>query len=389
MNNFVYHIPTKVYFGKDQLTGNLGKEVGALGKRVLLCYGGGSIKKSGLYDRVMAELADFEVFELSGIEPNPRVDSVREGANMCKEHGIEVLLAVGGGSVIDAVKFIGAAAFYVGDAWDLTTKKAPITDSLPLISILTLSATGSEMNFGGVISNLETQEKLGGGHPSMRPRVSFLEPENTYTVSPFQTAVGAVDTLSHLFEIYFIQNDMDMLSNLQEGLMKTVIKNAPKALANPQDYEARANLMWASSWAINGFLSSQQHVAWTCHPIEHEISAFYDITHALGLAILTPRWMEYVLDDTTVDRFYRYGTEVWNLAESPDKMAVAKEAIATTSRFFFETLGLEDNLTKLGINDEHFATMAERITNRSPDGYLHGFKSLDKQDIINILTMCL
>jgi len=389
MNNFVYDIPTKIYFGKNQLAGNLGKEVGALGKKVLLCYGGGSIKKSGLYDKILAELKDLEVYELAGIEPNPRVDSVREGAKMCKGHGIEVLLAVGGGSVIDAVKFIGAAAHYSGDAWDLSTKKAPITDSLPIVSVLTLSATGSEMNFGGVISNMETREKLGGGHPSMRPKVSFLDPENTFTVSPFQTAVGAVDTLSHLFEIYFIPNDMDMLSNIQEGLMKTVIKNGPIALKNPEDYVARANLMWASSWAINGFLSSQQNVNWTCHPIEHEISAFYDITHALGLAILTPRWMEYVLDETTLDRFYRYGTEVWGISPSEDKMAVAKASIDQTARFFFETLGLDDNLTKLGITDEHFDTMAERITSRSPDGYLHGFKSLNKQDIINILTMCL
>jgi len=257
---------------------------------------------------------------------------------------------------------------------------------LPIVSILTLAATGSEMNSGGVISNLETQEKLGGGHPSMRPRVSFLDPENTFTVSKYQTAVGAVDIFSHLLEIYFINDDMDMLSNIQEGLLKTVIKNAPIALESPTDYEARANLMWASSWAINGFLSSQQNVAWTCHPIEHEISAFYDITHALGLAIITPRWMEYVLDESTVNRFYRFGTEVWGLDKDQDKMAVAKQAIQATARFFYETLGLDDNLSVLGITDEHFETMANRVANRGDDGYLHGYKSLNQQDIVNILN---
>ena len=391
MQNFIYDIPTKVYFGKDQLRGNLGREVGALGQKVLLCYGGGSIKQSGLYYQVLNDLqaAGLEIFELSGIEPNPRVESVRQGAAICKEHGIQVLLAVGGGSVIDAVKFIGGAAKSDADAWDLVTKKAPLTDSLPIVSVLTLAATGSEMNAGAVISNLETQQKIGGGHPAMRPRVSFLDPQNTFTVSKFQTAVGAVDILSHVFEIYFIPHDMDMLSNIQEGIMKAVIKNAPIAYRDPENYEARANLMWASSWAINGFLNSQQTVTWTCHPIEHEISAFYDITHALGLAILTPRWMTYILDENTAPRLARFGTEVWGIDSHQDDMEIAKQAIAKMSEFFFETLELESNLSKLGITNEHFQTMAQRVANRGEDGYLHGFKSLNQQDIVNILEACL
>ncbi|MCL1949079.1 MAG: iron-containing alcohol dehydrogenase [Turicibacter sp.] len=391
MKDFVYDIPTKVYFGKNQLEGNLGREVANYGKRVLLCYGGGSIKDSGLYDKVLDELkaSGLEVHELGGIEPNPRVESVREGAKICKSVNIDVLLAVGGGSVIDAVKFIGAAAHYDGDAWDLTIKAAPITGCLPIISILTLAATGSEMNFGGVISNLKTQEKLGGGHPSMRPKVSFLDPENTFSVSQYQTACGSVDILSHLLETYFIHEDMEMLTRIQEGIMKTVIKNAPVAYHNPKSYEARSNLMWASSWALNGFLGSQQSAAWTCHPIEHEISAFYDITHALGLAILTPRWMSYILDEKTVERFYRFATEVWGIEAASDPMAVAQRGIDATAAFFYETLGLTSTLSKLGITDEHFEAMATRITERSGDGKLNGFKPLGKEDIINILNMCL
>lgn len=257
MNSFVYDIPTKVYFGSDQL-GHLGDELKRFGNRVLLTYGGGSIKKTGLYDRVTAEIcrAGLELFELSGIEPNPRVDSVRKGAELCRREKIDVLLAVGGGSVIDATKFIGAGTFYDGDPWELSTGKGEIKACLPIVTVLTLSATGSEMDTGGVISNPETKDKLGRLDPHMLPKVSFLDPVNTYTVSAYQTACGSADILSHLFEVYFnMQPDLYMLDCFMEGLMKTVIRYTPVAIEKPDDYEARANLMWASSWAINGFVN--------------------------------------------------------------------------------------------------------------------------------------
>jgi alcohol dehydrogenase YqhD (iron-dependent ADH family) len=213
MNNFVYDIPTRVYFGENQLE-NLGPELARYGKRVLLVYGGGSIKKSGLYDKVTAEIkkASLELFELSGIDPNPRVSSVNAGADICKKERIDVLLAVGGGSTIDATKYIGAAAYYDGDAWDILLRKAPVEKCLPVLTVLTLAATGSEMDAGGVISNPETKDKIGLIFPLMQPKVSFLDPTNTYTVSAYQTACGSADILSHIIEVYFNMNqDLYML----------------------------------------------------------------------------------------------------------------------------------------------------------------------------------
>ena len=388
MNDFVYHIPTKVYFGRDHL-GSLGSELKQFGQRVLLVYGGGSIKRIGLYDRVMKELkqAGLEVFELPGIEPNPRVASVNKGAQVCKQEKIDVLLAVGGGSTIDAVKFIGAAAFYDGDAWDLVTRKADITDCLPIVTILTLAATGSEMDAGGVISNPETEEKLVNGHSSMLPRVSFLDPTNTYSVSAYQTAAGSADIISHIMEVYFtMDKDLYMLDCVMEGLLKTVIKFAPVAIKEPENYEARANLMWASSWAINGFVNGGKNKSWSCHPIEHELSAIYDITHGLGLAILTPRWMEYTLDETNVSKFYQFGCNVFDLDKGMDPMAVAKKSIELLSDFFFKTLGLKSTLGQIDIDDTHFSQMAQKACK---GGTLGGFKPLDPQDVEKIYRMSL
>jgi hypothetical protein len=388
MNSFVYDIPTKVYFGSDQL-GHLGDELKRFGNRVLLTYGGGSIKKTGLYDRVTAEIrrAGLELFELSGIEPNPRVDSVRKGAELCRREKIDVLLAVGGGSVIDATKFIGAGTFYDGDPWELSTGKGEIKACLPIVTVLTLSATGSEMDMGGVISNPETKDKLGRLDPHMLPKVSFLDPVNTYTVSAYQTACGSADILSHLFEVYFnMQPDLYMLDCFMEGLMKTVIRYTPVAIEKPDDYEARANLMWASSWAINGFVNGGKEQEWTCHPIEHEVSAIYDITHGLGLAIITPRWMEYCLDETTVSKYRQFAVNVFGIDENEPPMSAAKAAIAKLSDFLFGTLGLKSTFSALGIDDSNFALMARKACEGKA---IHGFKTLTPDDVEKILRMCL
>ncbi|MBE6317929.1 MAG: iron-containing alcohol dehydrogenase [Bacteroidales bacterium] len=389
MNNFVYDIPVKVYFGENQLQ-HLGEELSKFGTRVLLTYGGGSIKKIGLYDKVIAEIerAGLEVFELSGIEPNPRIDSVRRGAQMCKDHNIDVLLAVGGGSTLDATKFMAAGACVDHDPWDFLSEKwAPITKALPIVTILTLSATGSEMDPGGVISNPETQDKIGRLAAPMLPKVSFLDPTLTYSVSPYQTACGSADMISHILEVYFnMEQDLYMLDCFMEGLLKTIIKFTPVAIEKPDDYEARANLMWASSWAINGFVNGGKRLAWSCHPIEHELSAIYDITHGLGLAIVTPRWLEYCLDETTVSKYVQFGVNVFDIDPNQEPMAIAHQAIDRLSEFLFDTLGLSRTLTEIGITAEHFPIMAKKACGGK---ILPGFKHLTPADVEKIFEMCL
>lgn len=388
MNNFIYDIPVKVYFGENQL-GHLGEELSKYGKRVLLTYGSGSIKKIGLYDKVVAEIkkAGLELFELSGIEPNPRIDSVRKGAEICKKENIDVLLAVGGGSTIDATKFMAAGACVAFDPWEFLSAWAPIERALPVITVLTLSATGSEMDSGGVISNPETKDKIGRLAPPMLPKVSFLDPTYTYSVSPYQTACGAADMISHILEVYFnMDQDLYMLDCFMEGLLKTIIKYAPIAMKEPDNYEARANLMWASSWAINGFGNGGKRQEWSCHPMEHELSAIYDITHGLGLAILTPRWMEYCLDASTMSKYYQFGTNVFGIDPALDQMTVARKSIEMLSEFLFGTLGLKSTLTEVGIKGIDFPAMAKKSCGGK---ILHGFKPLAQKDIEKIFEMCL
>ena len=390
MQDFIFHNKTKVYFGKNQLP-HLGEEVSRFGKKVLMVYGGGSIKKSGLYDRIMKELerAGVTVFELGGVEPNPRHTTVNKGAEICKKESVDVLLAVGGGSTIDATKGIAAAAKYAGgNVWDLVTGKAAVSETLPIVTVLTLAATGSEMDGGCVISNVETNEKLGYFAPDNHPDVSFLDPTNTFTVSAYQTASGSADIMSHVFDVAYFskQAGMDMLLRMQEEVLKTVVKHAPIAVNTPDDYEARANLMWASSWALNGFLYDGLAQATVCHFMEHELSAFYDITHGHGLAILTPRWLSYILDEETAPRIRRFGVNVMGVDKSLSAMDGAKEAIKALERFFFDELGLKPTLTDLGVDDKHFAVMAQKACRHD---VLHGFTDLMPTDVEKIYRMCL
>ena len=389
MESFTYYKPIAMYFGKNQIN-HLTEELKKHGNRVLVTYGGGSIKKIGLYDNVMKELknAGMEVYELSGIEPNPRIDSVREGTKICKEKNIDVLLAVGGGSVIDATKWMAAGALVDFDPWDFFSKNAPCDKALPIITILTMAATGTEMNAGGVISNPETKEKKGRNCKPLLPKASFLDPTNTFTVSPYQTACGAADMMSHIMEDYFdINKEFDMLDSFMEGMMRGVIKYAPIAMKEPDNFQARANLMWTSTWAINGtFKSGGCVIPWSCHPMEHEISAIYDITHGLGLAILTPQWLRYCLDETNVSRYVQFGVNVFNIDSSLPPMELANKAIDALSNFFFNTLKLDDSFTKLNIDNKYFDLMAERACK---GGVIQGFKSLNKQDIMQIYKMCL
>lgn len=387
MLNFVYNIPTQIFFGEGKIK-VLGNEIKKYGSKVLIVYGGGTIKKTGLYDKVTNILREnnIDFIELPGVEPNPRITSVREGIKLCRENNVDFILAIGGGSVIDCSKFIAGGYYYDGDPWDFFIGKGKITNALPLASILTLAATGSEMNRGGVISNLETNQKLATGHPALLPKFSILDPTYTYTVPKNQTAAGVVDIMSHIFEVYFTPTKTAFLQNrMAEALLKTVFYYGPIAFNEPENYEARANLMWASSLAINGLLSYGKDTNWSVHDIEHELSAFYDITHGVGLGILTPVWMEYILDDDTVDDIANYGINVWNLDADKDKYKTAKEAINKT-RDFIKSLGIPMTLREVGIEEEKLEVMAKQCAG---EGTVGNYPPLTSKDILEIYKRAL
>ncbi|WP_333638477.1 iron-containing alcohol dehydrogenase [Tissierella praeacuta] len=389
MLNFNYNIPTKVFFGEGKIE-VLGKQIKKYGSRVLLAYGGGSIKKTGIYDEVVKILRENNIpyYELSGIEPNPRVESVEEGVKICRDNDIDFILAVGGGSTIDCSKAIAAAYYYKGNPWDLVIGKAKIEKVLPIGTILTLSATGSEMDAGAVITNMETNQKYGFGHPGFFPKFSILDPRYTYTVSKYQTASGVADIMSHTFEEYFSNEKGAYLQDrLAEAILKTCIKYGGIAIDEPQNYEARANLMWASSLAINGLLGYGKDSLWSVHPLEHELSAYYDITHGVGLAILTPHWMEYVLDEDNLWKFVEYGINVWNIDSNFDDMKIAKLAIEKTSQFF-KSLGIPMSLKEVGIDEDKLEVMAKDVIEYK-EGSVGNFKPLDYKDVLSIYKKAL
>ncbi len=386
MLNFVHDIPTRLYFGKGQIE-HLTESLKPFGKRVLLTYGGGSIKKTGLYNTVtdLLKKDGFEVTECGGIEPNPRIKSVEKGVRLCKEHHIDVILAVGGGSTIDCSKAIATGVFYDGDLWEMV-RTAHIRPALPLVAVLTLSATGSEFDAGAVISNLSTHEKLGGMYTY--PSVSICDPTYTFTVSPWQTAAGAADIMSHIFEGYFSRTEDSNLSDgIAETVLRSVIENLPIALKKPDDYSARANLMAVSSIACSGVPEyGKAGTGWPCHAMEHELSAYYDITHGVGLAILTPRWMRHILkkDPSCAWRFVRFAKNVWGLQGTDEELAAAGiDALEA----FFKNAGIPMTLTELSIGDEHFREMAAHA---NPGGYLKdSVVPLTDEDIVEIYKACL
>ena len=386
MNNFVWETPARVYFGRDQVE-NLPKEAARFGRRVLLAYGGGSIRRIGLYDKVLSLLSGFEVTELSGIEPNPRVESARRGAALCKEKGIELIIAVGGGSVLDCSKLIAAAAFYEGDAWDLVEDSSKAGKCLPIIDVMTLAATGSELDAGAVISNPEKNLKLAFMHGPTFPAVSILDPTYTETVNAWHTACGASDILNHVMEQYFVLGSNRISDGFSETIMRTVVENTPKALANPHDYDARAELMWASSWGCNGLLSlGNTPGMWVNHAIEHELSAFYDITHGAGLAIVAPRWLRRSLTGKTAPRIARFGEKIFDVKQTGDAMSDARAAIAALEDWY-RRVGLPATLQEVGITDDrHVAEMARHAMQFSP--FELAFSPLTEEDVVAILMDC-
>jgi len=385
MNNFRFNVCTDIRFGKDQVEA-LPEIMSSLGKKVLMVYGGGSIRKNGLYDKVKMLLADFEVFELAGVEPNPKITSVREGVKLCKAHQIDVVLAVGGGSTIDAAKVIAGGAHYEGDPWDLVVDSSKIGKVLPIVTVLTLAATGSEMNKNAVISNMEMNEKLGTSSRDFIPYASICDPTYLFTLPANQTAAGTADIMSHIFEQYFQPQKGAFISDrFAESLLKACIKYCPIALEKPDDYEARANLMWASTQALNSLLTCGKGGGWTCHPIEHELSAFYDITHGVGLAIVTPRWMRYILNEDTVDKFCEYGRNVWGITET-NPYKCANMAIDATENFF-KACGIPMTLGEVGIDDSKFTVMAEKAVRLG--GLQDAYVPLNEKDVETILRACL
>ena len=387
MNAFSFYNPVKIHFGEGSVE-RLKDELSHYGENILVVYGGGSIKQNGVYDDVMKQLNELnkKVFELSGVEPNPRVSTARKGIELCKEHGIDFVLAVGGGSVIDCAKLIVAGATVDEDAWDIVKRKVIPTSALPLGTVLTLAATASEMNSGSVITNWETKEKYGWGSPHTFPKFSILDPTYTYTVPSNQLVNGIVDTMTHIFEQYFHNaTNTPLTDEMCEGILRTIIEVAPKALQEPTNYEHRETLMLAGTLGLNGFLSIGSRGDWATHNIEHAVSAYYDIPHAAGLAILLPNWMYHNLD-VNVERFAKMAVKVFGV-ETEGKVTrdVALEGISAL-RTFWTSIGAPSTLAHFGITDEKFDGIIEHTMINGPFG---NFAKLDREDVRAILNASL
>lgn len=387
MQNFNYMTPTRLIFGKDCIA-QLPEVMAQFGKKVLLTYGGGSIKKIGLYDKVKTLLSDFEIIELSGIQPNPKYDpSVLDGVRLCKEHNVDVILAVGGGSVLDCSKAIATGAKYDGDPWDLISYKAKATASIPIVDIITLAATGSEYDCGGVISRTETNDKIGYMDPLNFPAVSFLDPTYTFTVSKKHTAAGCADAMNHIMEQYFCEDSTLLNDGFMEAGLKILMVHTKKCLENPEDYTARAEMMLTCTYGCNGIFSlGNSPSGWPCHGMEHALSAYYDITHGEGLAIITPRWMKHILSEKTVDRFVKYGVNVFGIDETLDKFAIAEKAIQATYDFF-QSIGIPMTLREVGIDESRIDEMAHHVAVN--EGLENAWAPLLEKDIAAIFTASL
>ncbi|MFA6718899.1 MAG: iron-containing alcohol dehydrogenase [Prevotella sp.] len=384
MVNFDYHSPTRLIFGKGVVE-KLPAVMAPLGKRILLTYGGGSIKRSGLYDKVKGLLKGFEITELSDIQPNPKYDpSVLDGVRLCKENNIDVILAVGGGSVLDCSKAIAAGAKYDGDPWDLISYKVKAQAALPIVDIMTMAATGSEYDAGGVISRTDTNDKIGYMDEHLWPVCSLLDPTYTFTQPARQTIAGVADAINHITEQYFASPANDLSDGFCEAGYKTLMKNVRIVLDNPEDYEARANIFLACTYGCNGIYSlGIAPSGWPLHAIEHALSAYYDITHGLGLAILMPRWMKKVLNVKTLPRFVKFGVNVFDIDASLPEMEIAKKSIDMMYEFF-ESIGIPMHLSEVGIPDgSRIPEMAHHVATTQP--LTDAWAPLTESDIAEII----
>ncbi|WP_153733649.1 iron-containing alcohol dehydrogenase [Sporosarcina obsidiansis] len=387
MDNFIFHNPTKLIFGENQL-GRLPKELATYGKKVLVVYGGGSIKRNGLYDSLMNLLdkSEFEVYEMGGVEPNPRLSTAKRGAALCKQHDIDVIVAAGGGSVIDCTKLIASAAKYDGDPWDFVIGKARPTEALPFGTILTLTATSSEMNAGSVITNEETKEKYGWGGPFNYPKFSILDPAYTLTVPMDQTVNGIVDTMSHIFEQYFhLTENTSFQDEMCEAALRSVMDIGGRLVEDPNNMELRESMMLAGVWGLNGFLSMGMRGDWGTHDIEHAVSAIYDIPHAGGLAILFPHWMRLTYPRNP-KRYVRLAVNVFGVDATgkPDE-EIAMEGIDRLSAYW-QKIGAPVSLADYQIDDSQLELIAEKA---SAKGLVGGYAKLSKDEVVTLLTACL
>ncbi|NLJ86830.1 MAG: iron-containing alcohol dehydrogenase [Firmicutes bacterium] len=387
MDNFTFQSPTKIIFGKGA-EHQVGKEARSHGGKVLLHYGGGSIKRTGLYDRVVQSLneAGVEVVELAGAQPNPRLSLVYEGIELCRKENIDLILAVGGGSTIDSSKAIAMGVPYKGDVWDFFTGKADAQTALPVGVVLTLPAAGSEASDSCVITKEDGWLKRGYGSQLIRPVFAIMNPELTFTLPPYQTACGAADIMAHIMERYFTNTKgVDFTDYLSEATLKTIIKHIPVVLEDPENYESRAQIMWAGTIAHNDLLSTGRVGDWASHQIEHELSGIYDVPHGAGLAVVFPAWMKYVYKHD-IERFVQFAVRVWNAEQdffNPEQTAL--EGIRRLEDFF-RSIGLPVRLSELDIPNDRLEEMAEK-TKKGADGKVGQFVKLTTKDVLNILRL--
>lgn len=385
MKNFKFYSPTKLIFGQGSV-GQLGRLIVGKYTRILLHYGGGSIKKSGLYTDIMNILKqyDCEVFELSGVEPNPKLSLVREGVKLAKEKNIDLILAIGGGSVIDSAKAIGFGAKYDGDVWDFFIDEARVKETIPVGVVLTFPATGSEASMGSVVTNEEGPYKLAVNHDILRPIFAIMDPMLTLTLPDKQTFAGVMDILSHVFERYFTNTpNVDLTDHLCEGTMKTVIKNAYILKKDPKNFAARSEIMLAGTLAHNGVLGLGREDDWASHSIGHQLSAFYGTTHGRTLGIIFPAWMKYVYKENT-DRFTQFATNVFDVSmvrKTPEEIAL--EGINSFISFL-KDIGVPTTFSEEGLPTNNFELMAEKAVD---GGNIGGLMKLGKDDVINIYNL--
>ncbi len=386
IGNFTYNTPTRLIFGKDCIK-DLPDVMARFGQNVLLAYGGGSVKKMGLYDRVKELLKDFNIVELSGIEPNPKYDpSVITGARLCKEHNVDVILAVGGGSVLDCSKAISVCAKYDGEGWDLISGKVKAQAAVPIVDIITLAATGSEYDMGCVISNTAISDKRGYLDELLYPAVSFLDPEYTFSVNPWQTACGTADAINHVLEQFFASPHSLFNDGVMISALRSLMANVKLALEKPDDYAARSELMYVCSWGCNGILANGAgYSGWPMHSIEHALSAYFDITHGAGLAIITPRWMKEILSDKTVERFVTLGTGLFGFDKNLPDYEIA-DLVIERFHSFFESIGIPMHLGKLGVKAEAIDEMADHILACDSTNEPWMFAPIGKDALVRILT---
>ncbi|HOA40537.1 MAG TPA: iron-containing alcohol dehydrogenase [Halanaerobiales bacterium] len=389
MENFEFYSPTRIIFGRgtEEKAGELAREYG---KKVLLHYGGGSIKKYGLYDRVVQSLreAGVDFMELGGVKPNPRLGLVQEGIRICRENNIDFILAVGGGSVIDSAKAISLGVPYQGDVWDFFMGKALPEKNLPVGVVLTIPAAGSEASNSVVITKEEGLLKRSCNNDINRPVFAIMNPEISFTLPPYQTASGIVDMMAHIMERYFThQTDVGLTDGLCESLLKAIIKNALIVMEEPENYNARAELMWAGTLAHNGIVGTGRIGDWASHAIEHELSALYDVAHGAGLAVVFPAWMLYVYKHN-INRFAQFAVNVFNVDydyASPEKTAL--EGIRQLKKFF-QRIGMPTSLKELNIPTDSLEEMARKCK-RPNQGKLGYFLPLTEEDILAIYRLCL